>query len=144
MDAIKPIALEAVATALRRNIYCAYSATLVGSPAEVTRRYSDRARTPQIGDMVIEASTVYGMRHENATDLDGVGILEEISQERVIFDGDPDFVWDEEEEGHPHPTEKVFYIRTLDGRRFRWTNANMVAAVTDLKLMSFLQTEPTL
>lgn len=124
------IDLETLATTLRRAIYNAYLATLVGTPAETTRRYYERAKEPKVGDLVTESTTVYGMRHENATDLDGVGILEEVAREKVDF-GDPEFVWDEQAEGRPHPTEKVFYIRTLDGRRFRWVNASFVAAVSE-------------
>lgn len=128
-DQDTPMDVGSLATILRRTIYNAYLATLVGNPVDVTRRYYERAKAPQIGDLVTEASTVYGMRHEGATDLDGVGILEEIAWEKVVF-GDPDFVWEEKVEGRPHPTEKVYYIRTLDGRRFRWTNANFVSAVS--------------
>lgn len=122
--------LGALATMLRRSIYNAYRATLIGTPPLVTIRYQDRSRSPVVGDLVIEASTVY--RSRGTTDLDSVGILEEDCREKVIFSGDPEFVWDEEVEGEPHPTERVFYIRTLDGRRFRWTNATMVAAVSEL------------
>lgn len=125
-----PLDLERLATTLRRSIYNAYMATLVGDAPEVTKRYYKRASKPQIGDLVTEATTIGGMRHDNATDLDGVGILEDVTWEPVDF-GDPDFVWDEAEEGRPHPTEQVFYIRTLDGRRFRWVNANFVAAVSE-------------
>lgn len=125
--------LAGLATMLRRSIYNAYRATLVGTPALVTARYQERSRFPVVGDLVIEASTVY--RSRGTADLDSVGILEEDCQEKVIFDSDPEFVWDEDVEGEPHPTERVFYIRTLDGRRFRWTNATMVAAVSDLNAL---------
>lgn len=129
---IKPIDLEEIATVMRRSIYNAYSNTLIGNaPQRVTDAY-DRMTNPKIGDWVIEASTVYGFRHNPSSPLDGVGILENVAHEKVDF-GDPEFVWDEKEEGRPHPTEKVHYIRTMDGRLFRWTNAMIVAAPAELK-----------
>jgi hypothetical protein len=119
------IELEKVATALRHTIYGAYVATLVGSPAKVTEDFQRRMRAPVVGDWVAETSTTY--RSRGTGDLDAVGVLEEIAWEDFVW-GNPDFVWDEAVEGKPHPKEKVFYIRTLDGRRFRWTNANFIAA----------------
>jgi hypothetical protein len=127
---LKPIAVKELAAALRRTIYNAYCATLVGSPAAITEAYSERARDPRIGDMVIESTTIHHPRH----DLNGVGILEKIVQEPVDYGAD--FIWDEETEGRPHPTERVFYLRTLDGALARWTNANMVAAVSDMATLS--------
>lgn len=117
--------LEKLATSIRRFADAAYGATLVGRAPDCTIDFNRRMRAPQIGDLVIETSTVY--RSRGTTDIDAVGYLEEVAREKVIFDDDPDFVWDETVEGQPHPTEPVTYIRTLDGRRFRWTNANFVA-----------------
>ncbi len=130
MTPLEPIDLELLATTLRRTIYAAYRATCVGQRAPVTEKYYTRTSAPQIGDLVIETTTIGGMRHQNATDLDGIGLLEEVAWEKVVF-SDPEFVWDEAENGRPHPTERVTYIRTLDGRRFRWVNACFVAAVAD-------------
>lgn len=126
------IGLEAIATAFRRSAYNAWSNVLIGNaPPDVQMAY-ERMRNPVVGDWVFEATTIYGMRHENATDLDGIGILEEDTREPFVFT-DPDFIWDEESEGKPHPTERVFYIRTMDGRRFRWVNARLIAILTDLR-----------
>jgi len=125
------IDLKEVATAFRRLMYNAYVATLVGHPARSTERFGDRMKQPQVGDWVTETSTVY--RSRGTEDIDAIGKLEEIAWEPVDF-GDPEFVWDEAIEGGPHPKEKVFYIRTLDGRRFRWVNADFVAAPVDLNL----------
>lgn len=119
------ITLERLATSIRRFAYFAYSATLVGKAPDCTITFNRRMCEPQIGDLVIETSTVY--RSRGTTDIDAVGYLEEITREKVVFDEDPDFVWDEAFEGQPHPTEPVTYIRTLDRRRFRWTNANFIA-----------------
>lgn len=126
------IGLDEIAGAFRALIYNAYIATLVGSPAKVTERFGDRMKSPQVGDWVAEVSTMY--RSRGTTDIDALGKLEEIAWEKVAFESDPEFVWDEAVEGRPHPTERVYYIRTLDGRRFRWTNASIVAAPADINL----------
>jgi hypothetical protein len=112
--------LERLATTLRRFAYYAGRATLVGNPAQVTREFNDRMRNLQVGDLVIETTTVFGFRHSPASDLDGIGWLEEVALEHVQME------WDEETDG-PHPTEPVHYIRTFDGRRFRWVNASFEA-----------------
>lgn len=120
-----------LATMMRGAGYNAYIATLVGSPAQVTERLNKRMMSPQVGDLVFESTTFGGvMRHKGGDDLDGVGILEEIAMIPVVYD-DPEFVWDEVAEGMPHPTEKAWRIRTFDGRLFTWTNASIVAIVTD-------------
>lgn len=122
--------LEAIATAFRRSAYIAYRNTLIGNAPKCVSDTFARMSAPQIGDWVIETSTVYGFRHSPSSDLDGIGILEAVEWENVVF-GDPEFVWDEETEGRPHPTEKIYYIRTMDGRQFRWSNASIVAVLTD-------------
>lgn len=127
----KPVPLEEIATAFRHLCYNAYTATLVGNPAKVTADFGDRMKDPKIGDFVIETSTVY--RSRGTGDIDAIGVLEEVAWEKVAFDSDPEFVWDEAVEGRPHPLERVTYIRTLDGRRFRWVNASFVAAPIELK-----------
>jgi len=129
MTKAQPVELQALATTMRRAIYNAYRAT-IGCNTDVMRAYQARASQPRVGDLVIEATTIYGVRHEGGTDLDGIGTLEEIACEPIGL-GDPDFTWDEAEDG-PRPTEEAFYLRTLDGRRFRWINAQIIAAVRDL------------
>ena len=128
---LEPVSLERLATAVRRAIDNAYGSVLIGNAPLVTQRAYRRMSNPQVGDLVIEASTVYRMRHENATDLDGVGFLEKVADEPVTW-SDPEFVWDEAVEGQPEPTERCWYIRTFDGRLFRWTNARIIADNTDL------------
>lgn len=118
--------LERLAGLMRRVISNAYSNTLIGSaPPKVKESYR-RMTTPRPGNLVIEATTIRMMRHKPASELDGIGFLDSIAQEKVDFG--PGFVWNEEEEGRPHPLETVYYIRTFDGRLFRWTNALIVAA----------------
>lgn len=131
MDKERPVPLADIATAFRRLCYNAYTATLVGSPAKVTADFGDRMKDPKVGDFVIETSTVY--RSRGTGDIDAIGVLEEVAWEKVVWPGDPEFVWDEVAEGKPHPLERVTYIRTLDGRRFRWINASFIAAPIELK-----------
>lgn len=126
---ISPIPVEKLATLMRRAIYNNWDCVLVGNAPEFVRKHFERMSNPIVGDLVIEASTL-GMA--NRDDLDGIGLLEEIAWEKVPFDGP----WDEAVEGQPHPTEKCFYIRTLDGRRFRWTNARIIAALTTMRSFS--------
>lgn len=115
--------LEKLARLIAIGTYNAYSHTLVGYGAPRIFELSDRLQDIQIGDLIVEITTCL-MPLRPA--LDAVGVLLRITQEPVDF-GDPDFVWNEEEEGRPHPTEKCTYIRTLDGREFRWTNASFVS-----------------
>ena len=37
--------------------------------------------------------------------------------------------WDEECEGEPAPTERIWYIESLDGKLHRWTNADFIRVV---------------
>lgn len=111
-----------LATIIRGFANNAHGATLVGDPWPVTRTFQERMSNVELGDLVVEQST----RRSPEDDLNAVGWLEETAWEKVDF-GDPEFVWDEDAEGEPHPTEQIFYIRTLDGRRFRWSNARFIA-----------------
>jgi PAS domain-containing protein len=121
------IELSEIAAAMRIAAYNAYACTLIGTPPGIVVKAGDRIKNPQRGDWVIETSSIWrGQPH-----IDGIGILDAVEMEPVDFN-DPDFVWDEASEGRPHPTERVYYLRTMDGRRFRWTNASIVAVYTDL------------
>lgn len=129
MTVANPIGLEQIASAFRRSAYNAYCNTLIGSAPRCITEAFQRMTNPVIGDWVIETTTIGRFRHSGGTDLDAIGVLENVAAEPVKY-SDPDFVWDEKEEGRPHPTERVYYIRTLDGRSFRWINANIVAILT--------------
>lgn len=126
-DALKPLDVESIARAFRQSAYNAYRNTLIGNARPRVMDAFNRMKKPVVGDWVFEASTC-GMK--SRPDLDGIGILEAVEWEKIDF-GDPDFVWDEAEEGGPWPTEEVFYIRTMDGRRFRWTNAMIIAILNE-------------
>jgi hypothetical protein len=87
-----------------------------------------------VGDLVLEVSTFH--MHFGSSPrrpgrlLDNIGVIEEIAHEPVAIDG----VWNEEEEGQPRPLEIIRYLRTLDGRRFRWSNAMFIKVPTETTL----------
>lgn len=116
--------IENIAAAFRQSAYQAYTNTLIGGAPKRISDAFERMTKPVVGDWVIETSTI-GIR--GRPDLDGVGILEEIAREKVVF-SDSEFEWDEVEDG-PWPTEPIHYIRTMDGRRFRWSNASIIAVL---------------
>lgn len=128
--------LEELAGLIGIAAYNAYGAVLVGDPAPVTEALYKRMQDVRVGDWVVEQTTILmtgnsGARHGHYRKaIDAVGKLLRITQEKVDF-GDPSFVWNEAEEGRPHPTEKCFYIQTLDGREFRWTNASFISVPSE-------------
>lgn len=123
----KAMDLKEMARIIRGVTYNSYNAVLVGSAPRCVHEFHERMKRLEPGMLVVETSTI-GMAHR---DLDAVGYLLEVTREPVDF-GDPDFVWDEAEEGRPHPTEPVHYIRLLDGTRYRWTNARFISAPHEL------------
>lgn len=125
--------LEEVARTIGLSAYNAWTATLVGNPARTTADLNHRMRDVQLGDWVVETTTILMSSQRvggRRPALDAVGKLLKITEEKVRYE-DPDFVWDEAEEGRPHPTERCYYIRTLDNREFRWTNAMFVAVAAE-------------
>lgn len=107
------IELAKVAEALAHAIHAAYSMSLNGYGIGEKYRPTLEAR---VGDFVVEQTTFYRGVTRAVHYLDSVGVLERITHEPV--EGD----WDDE----PPPTERVWYIRTLDGRSYRWVNARFI------------------
>lgn len=122
--------LEKLARIIVTMAYNASGAALMGRPTQRIEDLRNRFDDIQIGDLVVETSTALmdGRRGEKyfRPALDALGYLVKITWEPVVW-GDPDFVWDEAVEGKPEPTEKCVYIKTLDGREFRWTNASFIS-----------------
>jgi len=139
VDERDPIPLKAIASTLRRTIHNAWFASLSpsGNRSPLAEVYNKRATNPQIGDMVAEISTIsYRER-----DLKGVGILVDIADEPIDCG---DYDWDEEVEGRPRPTERVFYIKALDGSLHRWLDAEIIAAVSGpLRVPALTDKHPT-
>jgi len=100
----------------------AYQNSLVGNPCPAVRDYYQRVTKPRPGDMVLEIT------NRAAPLIDTIGRLISVEMENpppeVLSEED----YDEEEWGRPYPPyqEKVWRIRTLDGRKFRWWNADFI------------------
>lgn len=115
---------------LARVGYELYSSHIVGVSCGSLDRRIRRMQNPQVGDIVVETSTSGFWRlpgrqapFEYIQAENAVGVLEKVTRE--FYDKDED--WDEEREGMPRPTQKVWYLKLLDdGRIFRWTNADCV------------------
>lgn len=126
--------LEKLARDIAVSLYNASGSVLVGKAPPCVFALSHRFRDIRVGDLVVESTTALmdGRRGEKyyRPALDAVGYLLRITWEPIVF-SDTTFVWDEEIEGQPHPTEKCTYIQTLDGREFRWTNASFISAPTE-------------
>ncbi len=125
--------LEDIARAMGISAYLAHGALLYGNPTPNTEQLLARMRDIRPGDWVVEETTILMSVSGRRPALDAVGRLIKITRENVVF-GDPDFVWDEAIEGTPHPTETCTYIRTLDDREFRWTNASFVSVPVEFPI----------
>lgn len=107
--------------------YSSWLNTLTGNPAPRIKELHDRMSSPQVGDLVLETSTIY-FEDRVGTRL---GKLTRIALEPMYAPED----WNEQEEGRPIPTEKIWYIELPDGREYRWNNASFIAVPTDLPHM---------
>lgn len=115
--------LEKLAGQFRASAYNAYSNTLIGNAPIVVQRAYRRMTDVKVGDLVIECTTVY---MKNRPNLDGIGELLSITYEPIPYDPP----WDG---GEPCPKEKVYTIKTLDDRTFRWTNAMFISVLTEIQ-----------
>lgn len=96
------------------SAYAAYAATLRGDVPVGSYKNFD----PVVGHPVVE----YAMSRLSSMDvLDCIGVLERNLREPRFSQEE----WNENGDGpeRPIPDEEVWYIRTLDGREVRWTNA---------------------
>lgn len=115
--------LEPIARLLQHATNTAWSLALQGTPrSDDAYKHMGNIKP---GDMVMETSTAL-MQSRPA--LDGIGELLRVVQEDVPFDD-----WNVDTDG-PIPKERVYYIKTLDGREFRWTNATFVKVPDYFKL----------
>jgi hypothetical protein len=104
--------------------YTAYSNSLVGNPAPKVREYFERVSHPQVGDVVLEMSTVWRWAAHAVEaprkQYPELGVLLRVTEEP--------FPAAEGEEPDPTVTETVHYIQPLDGSvpEYRWTNARFI------------------
>lgn len=113
--------LEEAARLVCCAAYAAYMATLRGDvPAGSHKNFE-----AVVGTTVFECMM---FRMKKTGILDCIGVLERMEHEPFCTEEH----WRDPVNGHgalisePVPTEKVWYIRTLDGREVRWTNALFV------------------
>jgi hypothetical protein len=107
--------------------YNLYLSTLVGNPAPRTREIGDRMRAPQVGDLVLEISTIYYADRV----AERIGRLVRTEREPMYTAKE----WYEDNEAdadEPIPDERVWYIALPDGREYRWTNAAFIAVPTNI------------
>jgi hypothetical protein len=114
------IPLVRIANAIRVSAHALWCSTLRGGALSMDEFWSGELRVLEPGRLVYEASTV----HYPARSIDAVGLFLRSAREPV-------FTLEQWEEGgggeDPIPLETVYYIQTLDGREFRWTNATFYA-----------------
>lgn len=111
---------------LEVTAYNHYLACLVGNPAPRVAAMYQHLTSPQVGDMVLETSTIYdesrvGMRF---------GRLVRVASEPMYTPEE----WADGGSGpdEPIPHERVWYIELADGREFRWVNASFIAVPTEI------------
>lgn len=119
-------ALEKLAREIGVSVYNAYCNTLVGTAPQGVHELNARMKDVRVGDLVVEMTTLL---MPTRSPLDAVGYLLRETHEPVRF-SDPDFVWDEKEEGAPascradflYPyarrsrisvVERFFYLRSI-------------------------------
>ena len=119
--------LEKLAREIALLVYNSSGNVIVGDAPQCVHDLSDRFNDVRVGDLVVERTTSL-MKSRPA--LDAVGYLLRAADEPMNVSY-PDFEWDEKIEGKPMPKERVYYIRTLDGREFRWYNASLTSAPTE-------------
>jgi hypothetical protein len=108
------------------SAYNHYLATLVGNPTPSVKRAGDRMTSPRVRDWVIETSTIY----DRARDKNRIGRLLRVENEPICTAEQ----WAERGGGiEPVPRERVTYLRTVDGREYRWTNASFIAVPADIR-----------
>jgi hypothetical protein len=128
------------------NTYVAYSNSLVGNPAPAVRAVYERKRNPQPGDIVMETSTIWRWaEHADEAPSDqypAIGVLLRIESEPVCtqtaldeMHADGDYFVRLDEKLTDVPTERVFYIKPLDGSvpEYRWTNADFIRVSDSLR-----------
>ena len=104
------------------NAYTAYRNTLIGNPPPAIKRYSERIRNPEPGDLVLEIT------NPGARAVDRIGRLKSVGMENPPPEEVSKADYDVAEWGRPYPPyeERIWRIETLDGREFRWWNANFI------------------
>lgn len=116
------------------NAYGVYTGML-GNFSAFAKSLYERIKAPQIGDLVLEISTLRHASHDG----NRLGQLLRDVREPVFTQVQIDeFAANGEDTTDPYfsQTERIVYIQTLDGREFRWHNADFIAVADDLGFFS--------
>lgn len=127
--------------AARRDIIIAVAvhladATLVGNPAPKVARMNERIRSPQVGDLVVEMSVLYGGDADRRSR--GFGILIEHRDEWWTTDEEwatavAEYKADDPEWDEPRSVDHAWYVQygPRPGDICRWTNCSFIVIPTD-------------
>lgn len=120
-DRVDPLAIE---RQLEVAAYSHYLATLVGNPAPIVERIGQRLKHPEVGDLVLEVSTIYDASRVGTR----LGRLDRIAQEPVCSAEE----WQAGGGSAPVPRETIWYLTLLNGDEYRWRNADFIAVLTEI------------
>jgi hypothetical protein len=106
--------------------YELWSSQLIGNSPPITQRRFERMDKPEPGDLVLETSSAW-MWIKKRQKVGDWWCAENAIGTFLRQEWEPIPNWNEEDEGESAPKERVWYIRSHDGRELRWTNANFIA-----------------
>lgn len=129
-DAERELAEAMVANILEclaASAYIAWVNTISGYHVPAAKFYCERMHDPQPGDLVLEVT------NWKARPLDRIGRLISVGMENPPPEVVDPQTYDESEWERPYPPyqEKIWRIRTLDGREYRWWNADFIVIPED-------------
>lgn len=120
-------ALREAARLIGCAAHAAYMCTLRGDiPAGSSKNFE-----PQVGRMAMEVSSFYHAFDpagptRGYDPLNAIGVLERIEWEPMASPEKWNDGVEDKSEWETPPNEKVHYLRTLDGREFRWVNSMLI------------------
>ncbi|MCP4374038.1 MAG: hypothetical protein GY797_38925 [Deltaproteobacteria bacterium] len=103
------------------SAYATYVNTLSGRNSPAQQFYFERARNPEIGDLVLEVSSFSQYLKKSESLINHIGHLVSIKSEPY-----PDFEVEELGEDESVPERDIWTIETLDNRFFRWENCDFI------------------
>lgn len=141
MDVRDRVTAERLLYLIALNGYLAYRHTCVGQPAPVVAKAFERLTHPVPGDLVLETSTVHRWLHSDLSPGHALGwLLRDVREPCVTQDAldemhkEGDYYTSLIETLADVPTERVIYIKPLDGsiEECRWTNADFIVVQSHL------------
>jgi len=114
---VENIDINSLLEVLASTAYISYTNCLFGSCPEFLHKYYERISNPEIGDLVLEISSV-----KRVPAINRIGELISIKPEPY-----PD--WEDEDE--PAPERNIWTIKCLDKNIFRWENCSFISIPED-------------